>query len=874
MSSSKLQTHGPRWLSIGLIVLVTALAFARTLGGELVYDDHLLIGRNPLIADLGRLTELFSSSYWDFLDPQTAQHVGYYRPLSMLALTLVYHIGDAAPWSFHLASILLHAAAALGAWAIARRLLSSERAALWAAILFALHPVHLESVAWISGISDPLAMCLGLPVIAGLLSRQALGLKSPWFIGALFFAALCCKESAIGLFPVALVLGRLGKSGEERTPWAAYLPMLIAFGVWYGLRVSIFGDLFAGFDRTTTEFGVGFARLQQLRVELLGGAALLLSFPLELNLFRAISPALPFASGEFLMPLAAALTLLIAAGTAHKRGAHLVCALLLAIPAALLPVLLKVESVGTFPLSDRFLYLATLGFTLLIAHAATTRLSKSMGTVTLSCLALAYSAQDISHAAAWTNDESLFRTALEQNPHNPNIHWSLGRVLLEEFQETSDLKPLEEATAVYEAGMELLVEARNSDFSIFASEDDAVQMNLGLGWCLLYAAENDEFRDFETPALIFQRVIDELDRVRAIRGVDPNSANRALALTGLGVTKMVAGNTIEASQAFRRAIDANAQAVEAHFNMGLLLLRGGLAKEAVEHLEDALASRPRHLRYMVALGVALERSGEEPRARKVAIEALDYYPSSPGPKALLGTLAAKRRNYDEAERWLTESLRVNPNNGPAVFDLAKVYLAKNQMSDALPLLERACQMMTENFEAHYALGVIHYEAGELLRATPSLLNAFRLRQSGSAVGELESLLEELRSDEVNMQWALAAIEYDRGSLKESLRFTQRALTIDPDHGPSHYILAQVLARNDQPNEALRHFKIAGQRLPDDFQVQADCGVALAENGSDADAVPFIERALELLPSQGFATEQAEALSQRLREALDGIREGG
>jgi tetratricopeptide (TPR) repeat protein len=874
MSNLKHQAHDPRWLSIGLIVLVTALAFARTLGGELVYDDHLLISRNPLIADLGRIGELFSSSYWDFLDPQTAQHVGYYRPLSMLALTLVYHAADAAPLGFHAASIILHAGAALGAWAVARRLFSSERTALWAALLFSLHPVHLESVAWISGISDPLAMCLGLPVIAGLLSRPGFKLKSGWLTGALFLAALCCKESAIGLFPVALVLGRLGKSAEERTPWKAYLPMLIALGVWYSLRVSVFGDLGAGFDRTTTEFGVSFARLLQLRVELLGGAALLLAFPLELNLFRAISPTLPFTSAQFLFPLIGALSLLLAARIAHKRGAHLVCALLLAIPAAFLPVLLRVESVGTFPLSDRFLYLAALGFSFLIAHAAVTRLSKGASTVALSCLALAYSAQDIVHAGAWADDDTLFRTALEQNPRNPNIHWSLGRILLEEFQETSELSPLREATAVYETGMELLAEARNSDFSIFASEDDEVQMNLGLGWCLLYAAEEDEFRDFDTPALIFQRVIDELDRVRAIRGVDPNSANRALALTGLGVTKMVAGSTIEASQAFRRAIDANAQAVEAHFNMGLLLLRKGLADQAVVHLRAALDSRPRHLRYMVALGVALERNGDDARARLVAMDALGYYPTSPETKALLGTLAAKRRNYDQAERWFTDSLRVNPNNGAAVFDLAKVYLAKNQFSDALPLLERACQMMTENFEAHYALGVIHYEAGEILRATPSLLNAFRLRQSGQAVRKLESLLDELRSDEVNMQWALAAIEYDRGALKESLRFCQRALGIAPNHGPSHYILGQVLARNDQPVEALEHFKVAGQMLPDDFQVQADCGVALAENGSGADAEPFLKRALELLPAQNFEKEAAQALSQRLNEALDGIREGG
>jgi len=874
MSSSKQPSQGTPWLPAGLIVLVTVLVFARSIGGELVYDDHLLIARNPLIADLGRLGELFTGSYWDFLDPQSAQHVGYYRPLSMLALTLIYHVGDAAPWAFHLASILLHAGAALGAWAIARRLLSSERAALWAALLFSLHPIHLESVAWISGISDPLAMCFGLAAVAGLLSDSTKARKSGWWTGALFLCALCSKESAIGLFPVALVLGRLGKSGDERTPWEAYIPMAAALGLWFGLRVLVFGDILAGFDRTTTEFAVSASRLLQLRAELLGGAALLLTFPLELNLFRSLSPELSFTSVEFLLPAASALSLLAAAFLAYKRGARRVCALLLVIPAALLPVLLRVESVGTFPLSDRFLYLAALGFTLLIAHVIVTKMRRGTATIALSCLALAYSAQDIIHAQAWSDDEALFRSSLEQNPRNPNVHWSLGKVLLEKFQETNQPEHLVEATVTYERGMELLAEARNSDFSIFATGDDEVQMNLGLGWCLLYAAEHDEFRDFETPARIFQLVIDELDRVREHRGVDPNSANRALAETGLGVSLASSGRTIEASQAFRRAIDANAQSVEAHFNMGLLHLRSGRSQEAIQHFEVALMNRPRHLRYMVALSVALERTGGDIRAKNIAMEALSYHPDAPNPKAILGTLAAKRRDYDEAERWLTESLLANPNNGAATFDLAKVYLAKEATPDALPLLERACRMLPNNFEAHYALGVIHFEAGEIARATPSLLSAFKLRSSGLAVRKLEGILEELRRDEVDMQWALAAIEYDRKSFNESLRFTERALTLDPEHGPSHYLLGQILANNGEPVAALEHFQRACEKLPNEFQVQADCGHALATNGRGEDARPYLERALELLPSQNYEQGQREALLQRLNEDLDGIREEG
>jgi tetratricopeptide (TPR) repeat protein len=874
MSSSQDQPKPVTRRSSWLIALVTLLVFAPSLGGELVYDDHLLVSRNALIADLSRIGELFTGSYWDFLDPETAQHVGYYRPLSMLALALVYHLGGAAPWAFHAASILLHAGAALGAYAVARRLLKSERAALWTALLFSLHPVHLESVAWISGISDPLAMCFGLFAVAGVLSSPLHKRATSWQTGGLFLAALCCKESAIGLLPVALVLGRLGQRPEHQTPWGAFRPMLFALLIWYGVRVGVFGDLLAGFDRTTTHFGVGPARLVQLRLELLGGATALLALPLDLNLFRSFIPALPVGSAAFLWPAAWALLLLGSAHQAHKRGDHLLTASLLVIPAAISPVLFRVESVGTFPLSDRFLYLAALGAALLFAHLATSLLSKRTRALTLGALAIGYAAQDITHASAWVNDEALFRTAFEQNPRNPNVHWGLGKVLLDEFKETGELATLEEATRTYEQGMELLAEARDSDFTIFASEDDEIQMNMGLGWCLIFSAEGDEFRDFETPAVIFQRVIDELDRVKGLRSEDPNAASRALAQTGLGVARMAAGQVTEASEAFRRAMDANPQSVEAHFNMGLLHLRVGRAEQAVPNLEVALANSPRNLHYMVALGVALERAGDDTRARMVATEAEDYHPTSPGPKALLGTLAAKRRDFAEAERWLTESLRANPSNGQALFDLAKVYLAKDRVPDAMPLLEDACRRMPDNFEAHYIFGALLYEGDEPLRATPSLLNAFRLRNVGKVVPELEELIETFRDDDVNVQWAIAAIEFDRGTHEASLRFAGRALALDANHGPSHYLIGQIHANAGELETSLEHFRDASASLPDDYQVQADAGIAHSSYGLKEEARGYIERALELLPSQGFEPGHRKAAEQRLREALDGIREEG
>ena len=132
---------------------------------------------------------------------------------------------------------------------------------------------------------------------------------------------------------------------------------------------------------------------------------------------------------------------------------------------------------------------------------------------------------------------------------------------------------------------------------------------------------------------------------------------------------------------------------------------------------------------------------------------------------------------------------------------------------------------------------------------------------------------DFRRNKVDVPAKVAAIEYDRTAFDESLRFVGRALAIEPSHGPSHYLAGQLLARGGELEASLQHFRAACIDLPDDFQVHADCGVAHSSYGLVEIARPYLERALELLPAQGLEPEHRQAAEQRLKEALDGIREG-
>src|SRR6185436_4678582 len=130
-----------------------------------------------------------------------------------------------------------------------------------------------------------------------------------------------------------------------------------------------------------------------LRLELFGGALGLLVWPAHLNLFREVRPVIAAGDMQFWLAIAAIALWFAAAVWAWKREHRTTLMALLFVPAALAPALLRVEAVGRFPLSDRFLYLAVFGVALLAASLALRNLPRAPATIALAALALACGAR-------------------------------------------------------------------------------------------------------------------------------------------------------------------------------------------------------------------------------------------------------------------------------------------------------------------------------------------------------------------------------------------------------------------------------------------------------------------------------------------------
>ena len=228
------EARRPWWTSqalhVGVIVLLTIVAYAGSLHGQWVSDDTVSIAENPLLrslapADLPRLLTAF--------DPPN------YIPLKVLSLAIDYHLFGGDPTGYHVVNLLLHVANALLVYLLLLRLGESAAAAFAVALLWAVHPVHVESVAWISERKNVLSMLFFLLALLAYLrfsDRPRLGTYVLVFV--LFVCALLTKINTIVLPAITIAYEVAWRFRLRGRDVVATLPMLAAGAVlaWINLH--------------------------------------------------------------------------------------------------------------------------------------------------------------------------------------------------------------------------------------------------------------------------------------------------------------------------------------------------------------------------------------------------------------------------------------------------------------------------------------------------------------------------------------------------------------------------------------------------------------------------------------------------------------
>lgn len=872
------------WRAILTIVALVTLTFWTSMSGDFINDDVTLIARNPALQESGHLSELLTRPMWSGLPEFEGDvQVGHWRPVTSLALKLGYTLGgsERAPFAFHLLSLLFHLAAALAAWALARRVFRHGGAALFAALLFALHPLQTESVAWISALNDPLAAALVFASLERWLAWRERESGLPLAAAGLYLIALLTKEPAIALLPLVLVFELVGL-GKPALRCRGLGVLLAATFVWYALRVWVFGEASGGFLRSNADYG-GMA--WRLRQELVGGAVWRTLWPLDL------APGEPFreswlaGSGDARAKTIgfglAVLLGLVAFKRALGASRSLLALAVLGFLAALLPPLIAPGSLGQTPFAARYLYVpvffAALGAAALITRANSHIARRALAGAGVLILALfAWRVQ--TDQATWDSSIAYYERVTERYPRAPNGFWNLGESLRSAYiestadQNVGDADLLNRAFAAYEASAELLAQAA-TDTSIPKDEIDYLRTGLGQAWCYLLQAEVDEYRDFGTPQTILEmlqeRVLQREEANRAAGSPRPPLPIEQI-FNLLGIVKLRAGNATDAADDFRRALELSPNFVPAIRNLALIRLDQGQYALATQLLRRALSLVPDDPDVLEPYARSLFEEGwtEEALNQAARLEALD--PSQPTPEVLRGLEAMKRRDFRTALSHFDRALAKAPRNADALYHRGMTLEQLGDRDDAIIALRRAAESSGTHFPAHYNLARLLLDSNAHVAAKPYLERAYIIGRGRPELPAMRSILIQLDPDNAARMREFAEVDDQRKDAAGALFWTERALNADPDNGRSRHLMGRLLMDQDEYVLALPELVRAAALLPKGYIVFQDLGRCNAQLGRYPSARAAYERAIELVQAQSYPGDPSDP--PQVIEAFEGTKQ--
>jgi protein O-mannosyl-transferase len=435
-----------------------AVAFATyvtTVPSEFIRDDIWQIVKNPQVQSWDYLPRLFSTHLWS--QPGTENAVHFYRPLFSVWMLILSTVGGLSPAWWHFTSIVLHTVATLALYKLCERLLQDRVAALFGALLFGVHPIHVDAVSWVSASNEILFTLFGLGAALSLLAEGAkVPLSTARLTASVIFyaAALLTKETAIVIAPILLLIVLLRKDRGK----------VVAVGLWY-------------LSTTTAYLIVRWWALHRIGTEESTHTwrQVLLTSPsvLVFYLKKLLLPV--HLSGFYVNPIVSSPTLAmwLTVGSLLLAAASLtwfalryspligIAASIIVLP--LMPALLGIRIYDQGDMThDRYLYLPSVGLCLLFGLLARwvwtgPKVIRVTFVTATTALLFAFAVLSIHQQRFYKNNEAFYQRALDLDPTNVYVIDSFGAIHLEngewdramkEFRIAFHLAP-NDANAIY-----------------------------------------------------------------------------------------------------------------------------------------------------------------------------------------------------------------------------------------------------------------------------------------------------------------------------------------------------------------------------------------------------------------------------------------
>ena len=750
-------------LIVGLALIAAILvAFWQVRNHEFVTfdDDEYVIDNSHVRSGLTSQGIL-----WAF----TATHASNWHPLTWVSHMLDCGLYGLNPGGHHVTSLIFHIASTLLLFLVLKLMTGAVWESGFVSVLFALHPLHVESVAWVAERKDVLStffwmltMWAYLRYVKGprvlrylsVLVCYILGLMSKPMLVTLPFVMLLLDYWPLGRFHLGQ--GNAGVAfAREPTEWpdrrstASHLVLeKIPFFVLAAASsvLTLFAQQKGGTVKSLEFFPLGVRMMNSLvsytgylwKMIWPGHLAVLYPYSDRFPLWQALGAGL----------LMVGVSILVA--RSWRRRPYLLVGWLWYL-GTLVPVIGLVQ-VGMQAMADRYTYIPLVGPFVMIVWGVSDilrgwRYRKMAFAVFAGILFLVLLVVTRLQVQVWQNNITLFNHALEATANNFMIHNNLGVVLARQGK-------IDEATAHYAEALRIhphFAEARNNMGSVLFRRgkiDEAIQeysealkiaphyadAHINLGMALVRAGKIPEAIGHYTEAL-------------KINPEYPEAHNN------LGLALARQGKMEEAAAHYEEALRLKPDYVDGHNNLGSLLAGQGKTQEAILHFTEVLRKKPDDLTAYANLSLALANQGKSPKEIGQFIGALGVKVDDARLRNDLAVALARQGKNQEAVAQFTEALQNRSDDVIAHNNLGIALARQGKNQEAVAHFTEALRIKPDNAEAHNNLGIVLARLGkfkeaiahhrEALRIKPNLPEAhYALGLAYWMNGNRESALEE------------------------------------------------------------------------------------------------------------------------------------
>ena len=662
-----------------VLLLITLLAFSPSFQNEFVnWDDNYYITENPYVQDFSptNIKKMFTS----FM-------VGNYHPLTMLSLSFNHAVSGNHPFSYQLVNILLHL---LNVFLVFYFIQLMSKGKTWIALVtaffFAIHPLHVESVSWISGRKDVLYTAFFLGALIAYY-RYLQSKKSTLLIAVVFWFLLSAlsKPSAIVL-PVVLLLLDYWYGREWEIKWL--IEKIPAF-----IIAILFGILTLKAQQTAIE-AFDYSIIEKT---MFGAYALLLYFikafvPFSLSCFHPY-PLTTTASSLPLIYKIAPLLVIALLGLLFYTGRKskvIVFGLLFFLINIVL--VLQFITVSQTIIAERYTYLPYVGLYFILAYGlyflmADKKWNFRFVSLFVLLAGLLFTYMTFQQCRVWKDSKTLWTKAIETYPKTAaQAYYNRGLIYLEEQKLPQAL----------------------SDFS--------KAINIKPDYVLAYNGR----------ANVYQRGNDFLKAYKDYSSALQQGKNEYITLNNRGKLHFAAGKHQEALQDFSAAIKVKPAAANSYNNRGNVYFKRQEYDKAIEAYQKALSIQAHNFLAQANLGAAyLQQQKYEPALAHLN-RAIELNPNYGQAYINRANLYTQQKKYKEALQDIQQYIKRFPKDAQGYFAAGQIHQTQENFEDAVSFFNQAIGLSKNNGSYYLYRSYAHARLNQKEQAKTDAQKAIQL----------------------------------------------------------------------------------------------------------------------------------------------------